>query len=154
MITPIALTVVDWDGYLTVCRSLLNRSVTESLDKQHRPVKTLPGFIATLADAARLSETLLLRHLSASFIIDICDPYISENSQLTCTTLQGRKPAMILSGNLLQWKESIVNFCQEHTPDDIRKTFNDIQVAFENVGIVWDDYVKVQRPGHFYMVKS
>lgn len=159
MITPVALTVVNWDDYLKTCRTLLNRSVTDTLDRQHRPIRTLPGFLSTLADGASLgssNDSFLSRHISASFIVDVSDTYIPENCQLACTTLQGRRGAMILSGNLLQWKEAIVNFCQERTPELIRNVFNEIQVAFENAGLasLWSEYNKTQRSNYFLLTKA
>lgn len=147
---PIAQSVINWGHYLTMMQKATGISLTRSLDRANMPADNLAAFIVTLnelkgdvdsaLDALRNSGPFL-HHLSVSFVV-IAESQtmrdLLEGVDLHVTigeTLKSGVEIAVVSGNLSQWRNAVIDGCSEGTSYGLRALMGKCMLYFEQAGL-------------------
>jgi len=149
----------DVDNYLVAAKQALGYSLTLPQGRgKHEPSSVLTMLAQLQNGNATIANTLedpghLLRHLHYTFLI-ACDPstrvdLIQRTPLAIEYTSTGRGMDMaVLSGNLEEWRTSVINCCSDQSPYQTRLMFDVILVKFEGEGLakLWSRYQKKTMP--------
>lgn len=155
-------TEIDWETYLKVAKQSLSRSITKKLDDSGKEITTPSSYLFTLAaigdeeinySSLMSNPGCTLRHLFYSFILISpldCVMSVMKHTTLAVLTSPCRSnlEISILSGNLEQWRESIINGCSEVADSNLRAILDQCLIYFdgEGLGKIWSDYNRINSP--------
>lgn len=155
----IALTTIDWPKYLQLARLALGYSVSDTIDR-NRLKLDLSSFLLTLremqtdkVDAYNFLTNSLLRHASASFICTLPAETLNkfkEWTDLQITSVEANVVfrMAVMSGNLAQWKETVITGMSEGMSPDIKMLCNGFMLSLETSGLkLWTGYSKTVMNG-------
>lgn len=151
---PIVTPNINWQQYLTAASQALGTSLSKSFDK----INLKPDNRAFLISVNDLIQTVpaldldspALRHLTFTFLLVMLEssfyPLLEHTDLLftsSDTVRKGLKLA-IVSGNLMQWKESIALTSNSDSPD-LREFSSKCKSYFDSLGLsdIWKHYLKV-----------
>lgn len=145
--------------YFGLALKSLGRSVTRQGDAAGMKMDNLNGYLCALSEmstpGSKPQDILknpgaLLRHIHYSFLI-----YCSRETRYqilehcSIDTASGLCPdgnyLVVASGNLQQWRESVINGTKEQSPTDLRQVLDMCMHLLEKEGLskLWADYTKV-----------
>jgi hypothetical protein len=155
-------TEINVDTLMATCKQAFGRSISRTLDSQGRDTDSPPAYLTMLAamrnpDAEMLSTLEdpghLLQHVSYTLLV-ICEPTTRiDLIQRTPLHLQFGETVQscdlcVVSGNLENWRTSVINCCSDVAPYNTRLLFDKILVLFESEGLgkMWSHFAKKQLP--------
>lgn len=155
---PIAATAVDWSNYLSLSKKVLGYSVSDALDAKGMPLD-LAGFIITINEilvegmnpVTVLREAgALLQHASASFFIIAPERVmidLLQEGRVYVSSVYIEKAGLrvaVVSGNLEQWKQTIIHCSSDRIPPGLRLLVNKFMMHFEKMGLsqIWSHFSK------------
>lgn len=145
---PLAVSQIDLANFAKLAKEDLGRSITKTGD-----VAGLKGMPAAIAALSSFDDN------AASFVVSLSF-YVTGHFDLSIPIRiisSKNKEAMILTGNLYEWKYSIVLACSKtQSSRDIRLVFNEIFSFFCQIGLrdVWSDYEREDNHDGTYFLKS
>lgn len=165
-VTPVACTAINWQVYLRIAKDILGEPISETFD-QAGMQPGLPAFIISLGDLAdddRVAHDLIkdagkrLRHVSVSFLAVVPSQTLLafvEEVDLVITSGDSRISGfkiILMTGNLEQWRNAIVDCSVERVNSDVRYLFNKCHSYFEKEGLagIWSKYSKTQCHDNTY----
>ena len=141
------MTVIDWKSLLTIGQQVMGHSISGAID-QYRAKQDLAGFIVTLANLQRecdphvaiMTAGNLLRHASATFLCALPAGLLNQFREQTDLAIMSEEAnevfrMAIISGNLLQWKQTVASGCSEHLTTELRQLCNNFMAYFEYIGL-------------------
>jgi len=143
-VKPLAITQVDWPGYIDFCIQHTGKSPTHNLDAFYMKPDNLGAFMASLQDGRDPRQILrhearVLNHISLSFMIHCSFDTLAEIVTWDLSTLYytaGRNDALIIaSGSMKQWKEAILLVCIPGTDFESRAIMNKCLLFMEKAGL-------------------
>ena len=157
-IKPLAYTAVNWQVLHEMCQSTLGFSPTRGLDATGFDAETCSAYLACLdfenQPLANLREghynNNTFTHVSFSFITAIPTSLIVEIRLLTNlkTFAKQRKDLWltIITGDMSEWRESIIKGCSQMRDFELRILFNQCLIFFNNAGFkeIWHDYDRIE----------
>lgn len=154
---PIVIPQIHWANYLSIANNVLGESISQSFDGAKIPTSSR-AFVVSLNDLSQTSPALdidvaALKHLSYSFLTVLLEgayTEIFETSRLEFTSSGSSRPGLrliVVSGNLLQWKEAVV-FCSCSNNPDVKLFGIRAKEFFESIGLadLWKHYSKISLP--------
>jgi len=155
-VIPIALPQVAWEQYLSEIRDMCGRSPASGVDACTSNLSNFAKYTASLAEFQAGKEMDAkpalrrpgpwLQHTFFSFLILTSNANVlrvSESTNLDVISAKaGKQRAAVVSGNLSQWREAVILFCNRESPERLRRMFNEIEYRFEQLGLadLWNDY--------------
>lgn len=156
-VVPVTDTKIDWNIYLVTMKKLLGRNVTDQLDLQKIRPDNLAAYIVTLGSMLdselKPNEILsdagaLLQHGSQGFLMILDTDLLVEVFQTfplnIISIVSGRLRLAIVSGNLEQWRSSIINGCSVTSDSELRSLLGTCMIHMEKSGLapLWWNYTK------------
>lgn len=169
-VIPIAATSVDWSAYLSLSKKVLGYSVSDVLDQKRMPLD-LAGFIVTINEllvegmdpVTVLREAgALLQHASVSFFIIAPERVmidLLQEGRVHVSSVHIEKVGLrvgVASGNLEQWKNTIIECSTERVPPGLRSLVNKFMAHFEKMGLtqLWSHFMKAPMSDTTYKLLS
>jgi hypothetical protein len=169
-IIPVTQTIVDWTKFVSTINEMTDRSPTRLLDQSNLAVGDSFSFVSSVAffcselgpfEGTKYSPNVF-KHLLYGFLIDFSkDQYLDvlRETELICSDnyeSDDDEKIILVSGNLLQWKNAIVIFSSEHWNKKIRTIFNALYVFFlqKNLGIMFESYAQKQLEGGTFILRE
>lgn len=152
MIKCIGITVIDWKSFLADGQKVMGHSISGAIDK-YKMKQDLAAFITTLYNldfecdphtAIRIAGHLL-RHASATFMCALPTGLLNqfrEQTSLTITSVEANEVfrLAIVSGDLWQWKATVIECCSENQTTELRALCNQFMTYFESSGLnLWTE---------------
>jgi hypothetical protein len=149
---------IDIETFLAAAKKILDRNISQSLDKTRKDIDNTAGYLTLLAGMrdqnVQQSKILedpgyLLEHVFYSFLV-VCDQEtlndIREQTKLSVSCSPGNRNLflVILSGSLDLWRSAIINSCSDIASFNLRYLFDKILLLFEYEGLskIWSKYSK------------
>jgi len=135
-IIPIAITQVNWEKFIHFYKECVGESPTRGLDNQKIPLKDPASFCASLGFDDNPLNTLrgsrdsenAKKHASFSVITNIDTELliqILKYTELKCATKKAQAGILVvISGNILEWRDAIVAGCKEYSVFNLRVFMN------------------------------
>jgi hypothetical protein len=144
--------------FLPLLQKVLKRNVARGLDAR----KMAFEYLSTIGEFHQIGTDPLqahrdagsqLRHLHFSFLVVTVESYLQEIAMegLLGITLADAPPrgldVAIMSGNLEQWRTTIINGCSDRAIDEVREFCTKILAAFDLLGYtrVFEAYTRKQK---------
>ncbi len=164
-VVPITTTVVNWNQYLLIAKQLLNRSISLQLDELGMRPDCVASYLVTIGSLLNiepkeiiLGEHSLLRHAAFGFLIvadqDTIFSLMSHTQFIVSTTATDtvhRLHVGVVSGDLGQWREAIINGSGSPA---LRAFLGKCMIYFEKIGLgsLWHNFYKhIQTDGTFLL---
>lgn len=154
---PIVIPQISWANYLSAANNVLGESISQSFDAAKIPTGPR-SFVISLNDLTETSPALDidvagLKHLSYTFlgvVLEGAYTEIFETSRLHFTSNHSSRPGLrlvVVSGNLLEWKEAVV-FCSCSNNPDVNTFGTKAKNFFEEIGLsdLWKHYLRIKLP--------
>lgn len=145
-------------GFVHLIQKVLKRNVARSLDNRKMSFELLAAIgefhqEGTDPIVAHREAGSHLRHLHFSFLVISPETYLYEIAieGLLAITMADNSPrgldVAIMSGNLEQWRSTIINGCVERINDEVREFCTKILLAFDLLGYskVFEAYARKQK---------
>lgn len=154
-IIPLSVPRINWKDFIEVTQEVLGISPTRGLDANNIKLDSPAAFPACLTFDNKPVEALansdaVLRHSYATFMIVGSRKEITWIATRVCLERLYKsgedESFIVLSGNMLQWKQEIVWALREHSyaPKYIRDIFDQLLCAFKKAGYeIWTEYERV-----------
>jgi len=158
-VTPLALTMVNWQHFVDLANAGLGHSPSCGIDHCTSPLSDYAKYSASLLEfqaGKELDPKRSLRrpgpHLRHTFYsILITEPHgtvlrISEGTDLdVISTPAGKNRMAVISGTLNVWRDAILIFLTPENPTSIRGLFNEVKAMFGQLGLadIFFDYATV-----------
>lgn len=141
---------IDWANYLLLCKTALGRSVSQGVDKLKKPIGSLADFVCTLDELEHNWSDVItslrecshyLEHLSFTFLIvaeiNLIYSLIRKSKLVITETATAKHPfhLAIISGNLAQWREAILNNSYSNDDNFLLQLMNRIVEEFDKKGL-------------------
>lgn len=150
---PLAIPKVDFKTLVEVCQKTLGYSPTRGLDNNKIDIESPSAYAATLSlennPVDSLSGHVALHHYFFAFLVVVDGEVLNDLSIYSMLRVYA-KPArknylVILTGDLLEWREAIVQGCQEERTYDFRSLMSIILGMLEQAGFagLWKGYSQV-----------
>jgi hypothetical protein len=149
----IGKTEIDWNKYLILTHKLLSRSVTDSLDAKRMEVRTLAGFVSSLAEfQSENSDPISSQREAGSLLNHVCLTFLISTDAETAygLAMHGRVKLvdcevpgfLIASGTLADWRETVINFCNSRSTTQERSLLSNILNIMDGLqlGPVFENY--------------
>ena len=151
-IIPVTRLMINWTDYITTIKQLTGVNPVEDLERKRVPVEGVNAFIRSLETLTQ--STSVLNHAFYSFMVvgtkEFLFRLLQHNFNLSCTSLdtdQSDLHICIVSGNLSDWKQAILNNTNQLSIE-IRNFYNQIHTYFENMeGLfrIFNDISKIDQ---------
>lgn len=164
-IVPISSTIIDWKIFLQVAKQSIGRSVTAGLDSIGQPIGDVSSYIVALGEfdcedsnpTTTLKEAgALLRHVSLGFLVlNTYDSFLLEIATTSDIKILKQERCAVITGNLEEWRNAIINGCDERVSYDTRLFYDKCLLYFDRVGLghIWSKFQKEKIPdGTFRLV--
>ena len=158
VIIPITITVVDWNALLVKAKEMLNWSISESIDTYNVKEEFTKLFLALremqvdeITDPRKGLEEAgsLLRHASCGFLCMVPTYVLNgfrEEVDLEINSSEANEAlkVFVVSGTMLQWRNSIVNCCSDRVSIGVRQLANGFLAHFDKQGLtaVWHNFTR------------
>lgn len=164
VIVPIVLPVIDWHKFVVETNAAILRSPTRTLDSHGMPVGSLQSFVASIGgfiseknDPHNFVQSCshALKHLHFTFLcytVPNLSNDIAINTELVSTLADDR--TFLLSGTLLEFKQSIISCLIIESTFDLRLFFNCLYTFFNSIelGMIFQRYrVEMLPDGTFIL---
>jgi hypothetical protein len=157
-LVPIVIPQIDWSKLLGIANQVLGASISSSFDAAKIPTGPR-AFVVSMNDLNLTTPALdidvaALRHLSYTFLAVVLEgtylAIVEEASLLVFTSSVTTRPGIrvvIVSGNLLDWKEAVA-CCSGSSNPDVKEFGVKAQKFFESVGLgdIWKHYFRITQP--------
>lgn len=140
---------VDWQTYIKFVQDFMDESPTRGIDSLNIKTKEPIAFLKTL-DFCNQPQTIvgqehLYEHLFFSFIItasiyDLME--LGSRGTVSIAYVERHSTAMaVISGTLLQWKQTIINVSKKEALKGAREIINEIKSILETAGFkeIWKE---------------
>jgi hypothetical protein len=160
---------IDWDGLLKNSYPALGRSITASLDQKKISLDRSSSFLLALTDLQGSTNDPLkepskdLRHLSFSFLVAASRSTIYDLLEATrlsvCSTKSLAKGILlvVVSGNLEEWHNAIINCSTKDASLSLRDLCNKFILQFDKQGFqnLWHRYMRSSHnDGTFLLIEK
>lgn len=170
-VTLIAGTAVDWPKFVTTINDSLGRSPTRELDNCGIAVGVPPTYVAALSEfAVRGSNPItavreadrLLAHLSFSFLVS-CDREVllgvlkqAIGLIVLCAEPSRGQENFIITANLRDLKQAIVEACAASGDTQARIIFNEVWKILVNLGFkdLFSAYQRREMKDHTFALEG
>lgn len=155
---PLSETKVNWESFLKITKQGLGRNVTSGVDAKRIPCDSLKAYLMCLgemsnenSDAIRFARDagVALRQVSVSFCVATTTAALYQIGIGGCLGIleadhDKSYTLAIVSGNLEQWRSTIINGSAIEADHDLRLFCNRVLAQFEkmDLGIIFDNYAK------------
>jgi hypothetical protein len=162
-IIPIGITTVDWATLAKTAQKALGFTLDrKSLKSDLARFLTALGEMSSEDGNGSLSEAgSLLRHASASFICVLPAEMINQLKEevdlaINSSIVRAGFRLCIVSGNMQQWREAIINCSSTRLPTEIRMLCNQFMMYFEQLGLgpIWAGYSKTTMSDNTFRLKD
>lgn len=146
VVTPIAVTSVDWQKLLGPVSQIICRPIGRGLDSRNITARGLPELVAALGEfhtensdpiAVQRNAGFLLKHVSVSFFCSI--PADCVRDLLIAgrvSVLDCEYPNMVIATATLEdWRTTVINLCSENQTKPMRLIGTRILQAFDEMGL-------------------
>jgi hypothetical protein len=148
-VIPISIPNVAWQQYLSLTSEWLGHPPSKGVDSCQSKLSDFATYTASLGefqagketDAKRTLRTRgpWLQHTFFSFLV-LTSPSVilrvaeSTDLNVLSTKVDGKR-ASVISGTLLEWRDTIILLCAADSPKRVRLLFNTIKQAFDQIGL-------------------
>ena len=141
---------IRWMQFITACQASIGRSPTRSLDVARIQPGLPASFVQALgefqhSDTAPLpflksrQADLILEHISYTFLLAADEAVMRELLKLGKLKLLFAENSNVAvgTGNLIDWKSTIVHGCHPKALKGLRELINRVQHQFSIIGMSW-----------------
>lgn len=142
MIIPLSHTTYNEQAVIKIAKEVLDKNISSSLEGHIRPLVLLSKFFNGEDELKGVREAgALLKHVSYGFMIidtqDTISKLITESSVnfKISDTRRVDMQAVLVTGTLEQWRESLINCLSPSTTYEVRLIMNEIMAYFDTLGL-------------------
>ena len=148
-VVPLAITRINWDAYILAIKELTGTAPTKILDEKGINITSLLSYplimgLDSQIDYSMLQKTTRLNHIFCSYMIQTSSPLEIENFNALYTyivSLDRKMCITVLSGTLMQWRESIHNVLKQddYLNSEVYEVFKEIHGSLVKIGgaFIW-----------------
>jgi hypothetical protein len=146
VVTPIAVTSVDWAKLLGLVRNVIGRSVGRGLDSKNITARGIAEFVSALGEfhtentdpvAAQRNAGFLLKHVSVSFLCGLPTDCIHDLLVVgRVAIVDCEHPHIVIAtASLEDWRTTVINLCAENQTKPMRLLGTRLLQAFDDMGL-------------------
>jgi hypothetical protein len=156
-VTLLSATSVNWDGFLSVSRDALGRSVANQLDNENCNSWDAASYISALSEiwhpglstksAIRAAGNLLQHYCVSVLLVGSRELAleVGQETGLACKSSGTRRDEYyltVVTGDLQQWRSSVINCSTGDESQGLREFMNRCHEIFEKLGLgeLWSEY--------------
>lgn len=166
-VIPLTRQSVNWDDFLKASRIALGRNITSVIDRKKLPLGRSDSFITAMGEMKIAGEDTIqnagpvLDHIFYSFMIiaDMITMFdLMEQTPLKVYSVEAKNGIYlaVVSGTLMQWRESILNGCSKTATYEMRLIMDKCMYHLEKDGLskIWSDYRKTMMKDKTFFLET